>query len=121
MRSTVLRACSSAGRAPALQAGGQGFESPHVHQNFTPLLSATYAATSSPDFAPDFLGAFGTITAASSLFPHSPNVTFGKAMTAAAEIPSETPAEQPHPAANCAYVTTQGVCGHELAEGKCRF
>ena len=25
-------ACSSAGRAPALQAGGQGFESPHVHQ-----------------------------------------------------------------------------------------
>ena|SRR5215472_16529433 len=27
-----LWACSSAGRAPALQAGGQGFESPHVHQ-----------------------------------------------------------------------------------------
>src|SRR5258708_3204411 len=25
-------ACSSAGRAPALQAGGQGFKSPHVHQ-----------------------------------------------------------------------------------------
>src|SRR5208282_5965822 len=71
-------ACSSAGRAPALQAGGRGFESPHVHQNFTPLLSATYAATSSPDFAPDFLGAFGTITAASPLFPHSPDVTFGK-------------------------------------------
>ena len=27
-------ACSSAGRAPALQAGGRGFESPHVHQAF---------------------------------------------------------------------------------------
>jgi hypothetical protein len=26
-------ACSSVGRAPALQAGGRGFESPHVHQN----------------------------------------------------------------------------------------
>ena len=23
--------CSSVGRAPALQAGGQGFESPHLH------------------------------------------------------------------------------------------
>ena len=23
--------CSSAGRAPALQAGGQGFDSPHLH------------------------------------------------------------------------------------------
>jgi hypothetical protein len=29
------RACSSAGRAPALQAGGRGFESPHVHQMHT--------------------------------------------------------------------------------------
>jgi hypothetical protein len=27
-------ACSSAGRAPALQAGGRGFESRHVHQPF---------------------------------------------------------------------------------------
>ena len=27
-------ACSSVGRAPALQAGGRGFESPHVHQQF---------------------------------------------------------------------------------------
>ena len=26
------RGCSSAGRAPALQAGGQRFESPHLHQ-----------------------------------------------------------------------------------------
>ena len=27
-----LWGCSSAGRAPALQAGGQGFESLHLHQ-----------------------------------------------------------------------------------------
>ena len=26
-----LWGCSSVGRAPALQAGGQGFESPHLH------------------------------------------------------------------------------------------
>ena len=26
------RGCSSAGRAPALQAGGQEFDSPHLHQ-----------------------------------------------------------------------------------------
>ena len=25
--------CSSAGRAPALQAGGQEFDSPHLHHN----------------------------------------------------------------------------------------
>ena len=30
--STKVRGCSSVGRAPALQAGGQGFESPHLHQ-----------------------------------------------------------------------------------------
>ena len=28
--------CSSAGRAPALQAGGQGFDSPHLHQEMGP-------------------------------------------------------------------------------------
>ena len=28
----LLRGCSSAGRAPALQAGGHGFESHHLHQ-----------------------------------------------------------------------------------------
>src|SRR5579885_3798513 len=42
MKGSALWACSSAGRAPALQAGGQGFESPHVHQpsvcNFNYLL-----------------------------------------------------------------------------------
>ena len=26
-----IRGCSSAGRAPALQAGGQEFDSPHLH------------------------------------------------------------------------------------------
>ena len=29
--STEVRGCSSVGRAPALQAGGQGFESLHLH------------------------------------------------------------------------------------------
>ena len=28
----MIRGCSSVGRAPALQAGGQEFESPHLHQ-----------------------------------------------------------------------------------------
>ena len=30
-RVPTLWGCSSVGRAPALQAGGQGFESPHLH------------------------------------------------------------------------------------------
>ena len=30
--STEIWGCSSAGRAPALQAGGQEFDSPHLHQ-----------------------------------------------------------------------------------------
>ena len=30
--STEVRGCSSVGRAPALQAGGQEFESLHLHQ-----------------------------------------------------------------------------------------
>ena len=29
---TEIRGCSSAGRAPALHAGGQEFEPPHLHQ-----------------------------------------------------------------------------------------
>ena len=29
---TLIRGCSSVGRAPRLQRGGQGFESPHLHQ-----------------------------------------------------------------------------------------
>ena len=31
---TIQRGCSSAGRAPALQAGGQEFDPPHLHQNW---------------------------------------------------------------------------------------
>src|SRR6202022_3510215 len=38
-------ACSSAGRAPALQAGGRRFEPCHVHQ-LIPALSIIYAAFS---------------------------------------------------------------------------
>ena len=30
---SALWGCSSAGRAPALQAGGQEFDPPHLHQN----------------------------------------------------------------------------------------
>ena len=33
VRYTVRRGCSSAGRAPALQAGGRRFESAHLHQH----------------------------------------------------------------------------------------
>ena len=29
---TLIRGCSSAGRAPALHAGGQEFDPPHLHQ-----------------------------------------------------------------------------------------
>jgi hypothetical protein len=29
----TFRGCSSVGRAPRLQRGGQGFESPHLHQD----------------------------------------------------------------------------------------
>ena len=36
-----LRGCSSVGRAPALQAGGQGFESPHLHGNREESRTAT--------------------------------------------------------------------------------
>ena len=32
--STKVRGCSSVGRAPALQAGGQGFESLHLHSEY---------------------------------------------------------------------------------------
>ena len=35
--------CSSAGRAPALQAGGQGFESPHLHQGRGPTWAYSSA------------------------------------------------------------------------------
>ena len=35
--SPVIWGCSSAGRAPALQAGGQEFDPPHLHQGLQAL------------------------------------------------------------------------------------
>ena len=35
--------CSSVGRAPALQAGGQGFESPHLHSEARKRVSEAEA------------------------------------------------------------------------------
>ena len=35
-KATRKRGCSSAGRAPALQAGGHGFEPHHLHQSAVP-------------------------------------------------------------------------------------
>ena len=35
--------CSSVGRAPALQAGGQGFESPHLHSEASLLKDGLIA------------------------------------------------------------------------------
>src|SRR5215472_9187322 len=47
-----LWACSSAGRAPALQAGGQGFESPHVHQHLPDCKRLKkFASAGSLDFS----------------------------------------------------------------------
>ena len=37
----VVWGCSSVGRAPALQAGGHGFESHHLHQAFKRSLKAS--------------------------------------------------------------------------------
>ena len=49
-------------KSGALQAGGHRFDPGHVHQNFTPLLLAIYAATSASDFDEVFFGAFGATT-----------------------------------------------------------
>ena len=38
---TEIWGCSSAGRAPALQAGGQEFDSPHLHQSVVFLFKGT--------------------------------------------------------------------------------
>ena len=49
---SVKRGCSSAGRAPALQAGGQEFDSPHLHhrakeaKNLTTDVQSTRACSS---------------------------------------------------------------------------
>ena len=42
----IKRGCSSAGRAPALQAGGQEFDSPHLHH----LLSIEKKKVSKENF-----------------------------------------------------------------------
>ena len=41
--SFIKRGCSSAGRAPALQAGGQEFDSPHLHQAYHKAKRLWYA------------------------------------------------------------------------------
>ena len=41
---SLLWDCSSAGRAPALHAGGQGFESPQFHQRRTPAVKCMQPA-----------------------------------------------------------------------------
>ena len=40
--STKIWGCSSAGRAPALQAGGQEFDSPHLHQHLRSKCEMCY-------------------------------------------------------------------------------
>ena len=40
-----IRGCSSAGRAPALQAGGQEFDPPHLHQRASEDEETTTVAT----------------------------------------------------------------------------
>jgi hypothetical protein len=42
--------------------GGHRFDPSHVPQNFTPVLSAIYSATSPSDFTEFFWGALGAIT-----------------------------------------------------------
>ena len=47
--SNTYRGCSSAGRAPALQAGGQGFDSLHLHQKSQrDFTSSLFTLHSSP-------------------------------------------------------------------------
>ena len=49
--------CSSVGRAPALQAGGQEFESPHLHQ--FPYLDSFYSLHRSWNSLPKRIGFIG--------------------------------------------------------------
>jgi hypothetical protein len=46
----------------ASRGGGHRFDPSHVPQNFTPVLSAIYSATSPSDFTEFFWGALGAIT-----------------------------------------------------------
>ena len=45
MKTSIIGACSSVGRAPGLQPGGQGFESPQVHQVFFLSFSCLQAVS----------------------------------------------------------------------------
>ena len=49
----VVWGCSSVGRAPALQAGGHGFESHHLHQSAVPTAITRGDLEETPKFIPD--------------------------------------------------------------------
>ena len=49
----VVWGCSSVGRAPALQAGGHGFESHHLHQRTKSALTTRGDLEETPKFIPD--------------------------------------------------------------------
>ena len=49
----VVWGCSSVGRAPALQAGGHGFESHHLHQSAVPTPATRGSSEETPSFIPD--------------------------------------------------------------------
>ena len=50
---TQIWGCSSVGRAPALQAGGHGFESHHLHQSAVPTAKTRGCSEGNPKFIPD--------------------------------------------------------------------
>ena len=52
-KATRKRGCSSAGRAPALQAGGHGFEPHHLHQSAVPTAITRGDLEETPKFIPD--------------------------------------------------------------------
>ena len=49
----VVWGCSSVGRAPALQAGGHGFESHHLHQSAVPTPATRGRSKETLKFIPD--------------------------------------------------------------------
>ena len=49
----VVWGCSSVGRAPALQAGGHGFESHHLHQRTMSAFTTRGSSEGNPKFIPD--------------------------------------------------------------------
>ena len=49
----LIWGCSSVGRAPALQAGGHGFESHHLHQRTKSALTTRGDLEETPKFIPD--------------------------------------------------------------------